>query len=248
MTLGFGGLGLLLLFVVALCIHVVRTNQAYWWIGIIIFFPWLGGLVYIFAIIVPELLGGKTARNLGRAARDTLDPTRAYRQAKAAHEDSPTVHNQMRLAQAATNLGRHAEAERLYAEAAHGIHAEDPTLLLGRATALVELNRPAEALPLLDQLDALPDHAPSPQESLTLARAYEGLGRNTEAEAAYKWASERLPGLEALARYAAFLANTDRKPEAREMLAEIDKRVARTKGAFRTEARTWRDLAAQAVG
>ncbi|MGA0601652.1 hypothetical protein ACO2Q3_13185 [Caulobacter sp. KR2-114] len=248
MSLPFGLFGVSLVFAILLCVHVVRTNQQMYWLWIILAFQPLGGLVYLIAIVLPETFGGTTARRLGQAARATLDPTREYRAARQLVDDAPTVANQMRLAQAAAGLGRWAEAEQLYAEATRGIHAEDPTLLLGRATALVELNRPAEALPLLDQLDALPDHSPSPQESLTLARAYEGLGRNTEAEAAFKWASERLPGLEGLARYAAFLARTGRKPEAREMLAEIDKRAARTKGAFRAEAKTWRDLAAQAVG
>ena len=248
MSLPLGLLGLSLLFAILLCVHVVRTGQQMYWLWIILAFQPLGGIVYFVAIILPEVFGGTAARRLGQAARATLDPTREYRAAKQQVDDAPTVANQMRLAQAAAALGRWSEAEQLYGQAAHGIHAEDPTLLLGRATALVELKRPAEALPLLDQLDALPDHTPSPQESLTLARAYEGLGRTTEAEAAFKWASERLPGLEGLARYTAFLAGVGRKSEAREMLAEIDKRVSRTKGAFRAEAKTWRDLAAQAVG
>ncbi len=242
-----GLFGLSLLFSILMCVHVVRTNQAFYWIAIILFFPWLGGLVYACAIILPSLLGGKTARSISRAARDTLDPAREYRLAKAACDDTPTVHNQMRLAQAAVGLGRHEEAERLFAQAAQGIHAEDPTLLLGRANALVELRRFAEALPLLDKLDEDPNQARTPQAALALGRTLEGLGRTTEAETAYKWASERLPGLEGLARYAAFLARTGRKPEAREIVTEIDKRVARTRGAFRTEARVWRDLAAQAL-
>ncbi len=245
---GIGFFGLSILFAVALCVHVVRTNQAYWWIGIIIFFPWLGGLVYIAAVILPGVLGGKTARTLGRTARDTLDPTREYRQAKAAWDDTPTVHNQMRLAQAAAALGRHAEAEQLFAAAAQGIHADDTTLLLGRANALVELRRFDEALPLLDQLNEAPDKGRTPQVAVALGRTLEGLGRNSEAEIAYKWASERLPGLEGLARYAAFLARTGRQDQAREIVTEIDRRVSRTRGAFRTEARGWRDLAASALG
>jgi hypothetical protein len=244
----FGAFGLSLVFSIALCVHVVRTNQQMWWIGIILFFPGLGGLVYICAIILPGLFGGQTARAVGRAARDTLDPSREYRQAKAACDDTPTVHNQMRLAQAAAGLGRHDEAERLFAAAAQGIHADDPTLLLGRANALVEMRRFDEALPLLDRLNEDPDKGRTPQVAVALGRTFEGLGRNTEAETAYKWASERLPGLEGLARYAAFLARTGRRDQAREIVTEIDKRVARTRGAFRAEAKTWRDLAASALG
>ena len=60
-------------------------------------------------------------------------------------------------------------------------------------------------------------------------------------------AAGRLPGLEALGRYAAFLARVGRKPEAEENLAEIDRRLARANPQFRRDGRRWRDLAAQAL-
>jgi hypothetical protein len=246
MFLGFGGLTVLLS--VLLCVHVVRTNQQMYWLFIILFLMPLGGLVYFVAIVLPELVGGTRAKRLGMATREALDPGREYRAAKAATDDAPTVHNQMRLAAAAAALGRHAEAETLYAQAAQGIHADDPTLLLGRANALLELGRFEEALSVLDKLAADETQARSPAVSLALGRAYEGLGRQSDADAAYQWAAGRLPGLEGLARYAAFLARTGRRQEAAESLAEIDRRIAGANPQFRREARAWRDLAAQALG
>jgi hypothetical protein len=244
---GLGAFGLSLVFSVVLCVHVVRTNQNMYWLWIILLFQPLGGLVYLIAVVVPDLVGGTRARRLGMAARDALDPTREYRLAKTAVEESPTVHNRMRLAAAAASLGRHAEAEALYGEAAQGIHADDPALLLGRATSLVELGRNEEALELLRQLGEEEARARSPSVSLTLGRALEGLGRYSEADAAYQWAVGRLPGLEGLARYAAFLARTGRKQEAADTLAEIDRRIAKANPQFRREGRAWRDLAAQAL-
>lgn len=241
------GIGLSLIFSIALCVHVVRTGHSLYWLWIILLFQPLGGLVYLVAVVLPEMFGGTTARRMSAAARTTLDPERDYRHAKAAHADSPTVGNSMRLAAAAASLGRHAEAEALYHEAAQGIHAEDPTLLLGRANALLELGRPAEALPVLDRLAQDPDQAHSPAAALAFARAYEGVGRMGEADAHYRSAAERLPGLEALARYAAFQARTGRGDEARQKLIDIDARIARMKGPFRAEAKTWRDLAAHAL-
>jgi hypothetical protein len=242
----FGGGLLSLLISVLLCVHVVRTNQQIFWIFVILFVPVLGSLIYVLAVVVPEMAGGTRAKRMGMAARDTLDPTREYRTAKAAAADSPTVHNRMRLAAAAAGLGRHAEAEQLYSEAATGIHADDPALLLGRANALIELGRAGEALPLLDKLtEEQPTRSPS--TALAQARVYEALGHYKEADAAYQWAAGRLPGLEALARYAAFLANTGRRQEAADHLAEIDRRIERSNPQFRRESRPWRDLAAQAL-
>ncbi|HZZ90059.1 MAG TPA: hypothetical protein VFE13_17150 [Caulobacteraceae bacterium] len=236
-----------LLFSVLLCVHVVRSGNNLYWIFLILFIPFIGGIVYLVAVVIPEFSGGARAKRLGMAARDALDPGREYRLAKVATDESPTVHNRMRLAAAAASLGRHAEAEALYAESMQGIHADDPTLLLGRANALLELGRAGEAMPLIDKLIEEQAVSRSPATALAQARALEALGHYAEADAAFQWAAGRMPGLEALARYAAYLARVGRKQEAGENLAEIDRRIQRANPQFRREGRAWRDLAAQAL-
>ena len=250
LLMAFGLPGLLVIggFLIWMCIHVVRSGRELFWIWIIlVVFPPIGALVYFFAIVLPEIVRGPTARRVGRVARESLDPTRGYRDAKAAHELAPTVHNQMRLAAAAAELGRHEEAEALYAQAAQGVHADDPALLLGRAKALVELNRAAEGLALLQRLSAEGKEGQTPQAVLTFARAYEALGRMDEAARSYEWAAPRLPWLEGVARQAAFLARTGRKGEAAEALTEIDRRLDRANPHFQKEGRAWRDFAAEAI-
>lgn len=241
------GIGLSLIFAVALCVHVVRTNQPMYWLMIILLLQPIGGIVYVVAILLPSITGGTAARRVAMSARAALDPTREYREAQTATHDTPTVHNQMRLAKAAAALGRHEEAERLFAAAATGIHAEDPVLLLGRATALVDLGRHAEALESLDRLGLDVDQGRTPQAALTLGRAYEGLGRTPEADTAYEWAAGRMPGFEGLGRYAAFLARCGRTDEAKEAISEMDKRIASANPQFKKEGRHWRDLAARAL-
>jgi hypothetical protein len=232
--------------VIGACVHVVRTHQQLYWIWIILAFPGLGALVYFFLIMLPEWTGGTTARRMGKAAQETLDPGRNYRFAKAAYDDTPTVQNAMKLAEAAVEMGRWAEAEKLYGGAAQGLYADDPALLLGRARSLVELGRPAEALEQVDHLAKLGPLAP--QADLARARALHALGRLGEAERSYKSAFERLPGLEAMARYAAFLAETGHKDEAKAMLRDMDVRANKTHGQFRREAMAWRDFAQQKIG
>jgi hypothetical protein len=151
----------------------------------------------------------------------------------------------MRHAAAAGELGKWDEAEAVYRSAAQGVHAEDPALAYGLARSLVELGRYAEARPLLEKLEA--EHPRTPQTALQLGRVYEGLGMTKEADAPFHYAAARLPGLEGLARQAAYLARTGRKAEAEEALAELDKRLQRTNPRFQKEGRQWRDLAAGAV-
>jgi hypothetical protein len=237
---------LVLLFSIILCVHVVRTGQNMMWLFIILMaLPPLGGVVYLVAIVLPSIFGGPAARKARAAARETLDPTRDYRQAKQAAEDTPTVHNRMRLAAAAGELGRWDEAEAVYRTAAQGVHAEDPALAYGLARSLVELGRFAEARPILEKLET--DHPRTPQTAMQLGRVYEGLGMTREAETPYSYAAARMPGLEGLARQAGFLARTGRRAEAEDALNEIDKRLARTNARFQKEGRQWRDLAAEAV-
>lgn len=232
---------------ILLCWHIVRTGRDTFWIWIVLMAPGIGSLAYIALNIVPEIFGGTRARRFSRAARETLDPHREYREAKGDCDETPTVRNQSRLAAAAMHMGRPAEAEALYGAAAQGIHAEDPVLLLGLANALLEQNRPAEALEVLERLGRNEDGGRTPQAAVALGRAYEGVGRIAEADTAYDWAAQHLPGFEGLARYAAFMARHGRRDEAREVVAELDKRLGKLRPQYRKEGRAWRDLAAQAL-
>ena len=241
-------IGLSLIVSIALAVHVVRSGRELFWLWIILIFQPIGGLVYFLAILLPELMRGSGARRLEQTARAALDPTREYREAQRACEDTPTVRNQSRLAQAAAALGRHDEAERLYAEAAQGIHAEDPALLLGRANALLELGRPQEALDVIALIPGGETVDPlAPAAVLALARAHEGLGHIAEADAAYAEAAQRMAGFEAFGRYAAFMARNGRKDEARAAVADMDKRLTKLSAQFRREGKHWRDLAAREI-
>lgn len=242
MSLPFVILGLAV--AIALAYHAVRTRQETFWLWIILIFQPIGGTAYVAIVLVPSLLKGPGARRARAGAVRVLDPGREHREALDALELTPTVGNRMRLASAAASLGRWDEAEAQYREAAHGVHADDPALRLGRARALIELGRAPEAVPLLAALRADPDTPASPDAVLAHARALEATGRPGEAEAAYREAYDRLPGFEAIARYAAFLGAQGRRDQGRLLLADIDQRLQRLHGPFAREARAWRELAA----
>jgi hypothetical protein len=229
-------------------IHVVRTGREMYWLWIFIIGPWIGPAFYFFAVLVPEWTGGAAARRVGKAAQLALDPQRDYRNAVRALEDTPTVGNRMRLAQAASALGRWEDAETQWAQCVEGHWAEDPAILMGHANALLELGRCQEALTRLEQLKKLGREGETPQVALAFGRAYEGLGRFDEADGAYRFAADRVPGLEAGGRYVAFMAKVGRKGDAEIGMAELDRRLQKIAPPLRAEARIWRDLAARALG
>jgi hypothetical protein len=229
-------------------IHVVRTGREMYWLWLFTIAPLLAPAFYFFAVLLPEMMGGRTGRALGKAARNAIDPERDYRSAMRALDDTPTVGNRMKLAQAAAALGRWSDAEAQWALCIDGYYADDPIILLGHANALLELQRWDEALKRLEQLKALGREGETPAVALAFARAYEGLGRNAEADDAYRFAADRVPGLEAGARYVAFMAKTGRREDAEIGFAEIERRLAKIAGPLRGEARIWRDMAAKALG
>lgn len=227
-------------------VHVVRTGREMYWLWLFAIAPMLAPAFYFFAVLLPEMMGGRTARGVGKAAQRALDPERDYRNAVRNLEDTPTVGNRMKLAHASAALGRWQEAEGHWAQAADG-WADDPAVLKGHADALLELARWQEALTRLEQLRALGREGETPQVALAFGRAYEGLGRNDEADQAYRFAADRVPGLESGGRYVAFMAKTGRKTDAETGLAELDRRLQKIAPPLRGEARIWRDMAAQAV-
>ncbi|MEJ0059838.1 MAG: hypothetical protein WDM79_09800 [Terricaulis sp.] len=195
-----------------------------------------------------EMLGGRTARGMGHVAQQALDPERDYRNALKAMEDTESVGNRMRVAQAAAALGRWEDAEVQWEMCLTAHWIDDPTILMGHANALLELERYDEALKRLEQLKALGREGQTPQAALAFGRAYEGLGRFEEADASYRYAADRVPGLEAGGRYVAFMAKAGRKADAEIGLAELDRRLAKIAPPLRPEARIWRDLAARGGG
>jgi hypothetical protein len=229
-------------------VHVVRTGREMYWLWIFIIAPLLGPAFYFFAVLLPEMLGGRTARGVGKAARQALDPERDYRNALRALEDTPAVGARMKVAQAAAALGRWSDSEAQWAQCVTGHWAEDPAILMGHALALLELNKFSEALERLQQIKALGREGETPQVALAFGRAYEGLARADEAEDAYRFAADRVPGLEAGARYVAFMAKNGRREDAEIGLAEIERRLRKIAPPLRAEARVWRDMAAKALG
>lgn len=229
-------------------VHVVRTGREMYWLWLFAIAPMLAPAFYFFAVLVPEMMGGRTARNVGKAARQAIDPERDFRNAMRALEDTPTVGNRMKIAQAAAALGRWSDAEAQWALAADGHWADDPAVLKGHAEALLELGRYEDALKRLEHLRAQGSEGATPQVALLFARAHEGLGRNEEADDAFRFAADRVPGLESGARYVAFMAKTGRREDAEIGFGEIERRYSKISPQLRGEARTWRDMAAKALG
>jgi len=229
-------------------IHVVRTGREQIWIYVLILLPGAGVLAYVIAELLPGWLGGHRARGLKSGAIKTLDPGRTLRHRMNALEDADTIENRRLVAEELTRLGRFDEAAEAYRSGLVGIHADDPSLLLGFARASYGANHPETALAALDQLRAADPKFQSAEAHLLYAKSLEALGRDSEAAEEYDHLVGYAPGEEVRCRYALLLQRTGRSEAAQSLFGEILSRTRRAPSRYRRAEREWIDTARRAAG
>src|SRR5260370_17503390 len=97
--------------------------------------PLVGSIAYVVVEILPELLGGRTARRATSGMRRMIDPDRALRRASAEVEISGNVDARRRLAEELLEREQYEAAIDVYQGGLKGIFEHDPTLLSGPARA-----------------------------------------------------------------------------------------------------------------
>jgi hypothetical protein len=233
------GIGLHVLVAVLFAIHAVRNNQPLYWLFILFFFPLLGSIVYGVAVWLPEMRSHRGVRRAGHKVKQLLDPGRELREATEANQLSPSVGNQLRLAEALLEAGRAGEAVTHYQLALQGLYAGDPDIQSRLAKALLESGRPADARDLLDRVIAENPKFRSPPAHLTYARAVAACGDREKAHEEYGVLTGYYPGLEARARYAALLKEWGDTEAAQKLAAETLRSSERLPAHTRGNEREW---------
>lgn len=137
---------------VLLIIHVIKTGRQTFWIFLILFVPYIGGVVYVIVELLPDLLHGRTGRTAGRVLSRAINPGGDLRQLEEQLKIQNTVSNKLSLAAAYAQAERYADSIALYRECLSGPYANDPTILFPLAQALYFSNQAAEARQILDAL------------------------------------------------------------------------------------------------
>jgi hypothetical protein len=253
---GGGGLGLLVfgLFSMAfpflaivlqvVCIvHVIRNHRDFWWIFLILFFPYVGAIVYFFVEIYPSLKRGRLAHTpyRGGSAR------RRIRELEEVITYSDTVENRSELAAAYCEVGEFEKARRLYSECLTGLYENDPHLLFGLAKAHYGLGEAEQALKAVERTFRSEDRDYINERRLLRAKALEKLGRNDDALQAYAEIAGKLSGLEGRFRYAHLLAQTGNTEEARRLLNAMLTDAKRMSSLAKRREKKWIQLARKAL-
>jgi len=240
--------GLVLLIAqIACAIHAGRTGRPFYWLYIIIFIPMFGMLAYLAIEILPELVRGRTARRAAVGVGRALDPGRDMREAERRLAITPTAENKAALAEAYLAAGRAAEAIALFRDTLVGVHATDPSLMLGLASVYFAERRFAEVVEMLDALKAANPEYHSPEGHLIYARSLEEQGKIEAALHEYTALERYYPGQEARCRYALLLDKTGEHREAQRLFREICQAIEMGPRHQRREQREWYDIARRAV-
>jgi hypothetical protein len=214
---------LILILQVCCIVHMMRTGANRMWLTALLFLPLASSVAYLIIEVVPRAGGNRHLRFAKQKIVEKIDPERELRAAQDALELTDTMANRVRVADALTALGRHAEALPFYQRGA----GARPDFRTGEklARCLFLNDRASDALSVLDKLPSVIGQSDQDLVALLRARVLEDLGRHDDALQLYSEISPRMAGDEARCRYAALLLKLGRTGEARRVLEEVAQRA-----------------------
>ncbi|HSU13948.1 tetratricopeptide repeat protein [Longimicrobium sp.] len=239
----FYGVSLLVIAVqVFFAVHCIRRGNPGWLI-IIIFFPFVGSLVYLFVEYLPEMRARNTIGTTARRVKERLNPAAEIQRLEDQVAVSNSHNNRMELARGYLRAGRADDAIALYRQSLVGMYEDDVPLLFELAAAYHAVGRLDEARATFEQLRANASML-SNDHLLLSARIYDDAGDLDGAAREYRALLARpVIGEEARCRYALVLKQLGRTAEAHALFDEIVRHARLSPGHYRKAQKPWIDIA-----
>jgi hypothetical protein len=206
---------------VGLIVHVIKTGRNMLWIWALALLPLVGAIAYVAVELLPELMGGRTARRAKSGMQRMIDPDRALRRASAEVEISGNVDARRRLGEEHLARGQYDAAIEVYQGGLRGIFEHDPSLLLGLARAQFGKQDFAAARATLERLRQHNPEFKAADERLLYARTLEAENALEQAESAYAALAPGYPGAEATLRFALLLKRRGKVAQAQQVLKDL---------------------------
>lgn len=232
---------LMIVLQVGLAVHCVRTGRESLWLYFILFVPLIGGVTYFITQVLPDLGANQKVRKTASSLRRSLDPHRTLRARKLELERSDNFDNRLQLASECLEVNFYADAETLFASCLKGMHATEPSAMLGLARAQFEQGKYAATRTTLDDLIKANPGFVSQEGHLLYARSLEMLGDPGALEE-YAVLVTNFSGEEARARYANLLLQTGDHDRAQRVLDDITERVRLAPDHYAKSQAEWLEL------
>jgi hypothetical protein len=233
---------------VGLIVHVIKTGRSMIWILALGFLPLVGSIAYLIVEILPELLGGKTARRAKSGVQRMMDPDRDLRRASAEVEISGNVDARRRLAEELLERNQFDAAVDVYQGGLKGIFEHDPTLLVGLARAQFGKQDYAAARATLERLMQHNPDFKSADAQLLYARTLEAENALEDAQRVYETLAPGFPGAEARLRYGLLLKRRGNLQEANRVLKDLLDGAKLGPAHYRRAQAEWLDRARRELG
>jgi hypothetical protein len=243
----FGAGGLILLWQVACCMHVLKTGRDKYWIWLIIIGSALGCIIYTIMEMAPDLMRSRHAAAAGEKARDIIDPDRRLRALMDNLDTAETAQNKHAVAEEYLRRNEPQKALPLLQSAATGLYRDDPMILMTLADAQFRCGQFRETTETLDHLKARNPQFEDANGHLLYARSLEEQGRHDEARGEYQAVINYFPGAEARVRYALFLQKQGEGAEAQRIFREVVRGFEKAGKVFIRDQREWYDIAKRQV-
>lgn len=227
--------GISILGQLACLVHIIRTGRPYYWFWVILWFPLLGALAYLFLEVKPKAIKFNDQEIHWRL----MGPQKRVAVLKETFEHSPTMKNRYRLADEYAANQQFNDACDLLMQGMQGPFADDFDLLTRIAEAQLNCGRFQEAHTLLAKLvpgksvDALSRY------QLLRARSLTEQGEYDEAEALFKQLMTSNRSEAPSYHYARLQLRMNRKDEAVKTLRAILMRYRRGNSIWRYQEKQW---------
>ncbi|MBQ0004166.1 MAG: hypothetical protein KBT21_11590 [Treponema sp.] len=108
-----------------LIIHMFKNNKPFVWLWLIVFLPYLGGLVYLIMEFIPDVIHGNAVHKARKTVSDLVHPDRKIKEAEDLLKRQDTIGNRIRLADLYKENGIFEKAVSLYEESLTGPYKND---------------------------------------------------------------------------------------------------------------------------
>jgi len=213
--------GLLLLIIeIVFATHAIKRDE--WnWVFLILFIPFIGCILYLALVIIPESRYAHNSTRRALSYRDRASSTRKLKNRLSAVDSFSSVKQCLNLADELINKGMVEDTIKLYEKALTDQYNGNADLMLGLAKAYFRRQMYQEAKDTLDNLIKLNPDFRSLEGHLLYARTQEELENYPQAreeyEAILKYSSE----VEALCAYAVFLRKRGEDDKSRKYFEQI---------------------------
>jgi len=222
-------------------IHAMRTGRPAW-IFLIVFFPLLGCLIYLFAEYLPsERAAAGSLKRVQEGVIRKIAPEVEIRRWTDQVALSPSLVNRMELGRAYARAGRLDDALRVYTGCLEGYYATDPVLLFELARTYHAAGDAANAREFYERFRA--QTSPTKEQQLLSARIHEDAGEHEAALEQYAVLARQSAGEEARTRYALLLRRLGREEEAQRIFTEVLRHARISSRVYRRAQKEWIDVA-----